>query len=307
MDQITANLAATEAPVHEAAVETLPSEPVLTPDEPVEGEHASVDGVTEPQYDADGNPVEHIPADDFEDVDFEGKKYSVPKELKSALMKNADYTQKTQKLADDRRSLEQQQQFYQQKQEFDRQNIADIGKLQTLSAQCEDYNKVDWQKAISEDPQNAQAHWMQYQQLEKQRSDLQKSLDGRFQQFNVNQQQEIAKRVESEIAVLKRDIPGFNADKWGQLAQHAIDTFGFSREEIGQVVDSRLVKVLNAAFLGAQMMKAAKGGQPATKAVIKPNTVVGGQKGTTGAKPASEMSDSEWMAAQREKDKQKRK
>src|SRR5215216_3195421 len=45
-------------------------------------------------------------ADEFEDVDFAGKQYRLPKELKSALMMQADYTRKTQDVAEQRKALE---------------------------------------------------------------------------------------------------------------------------------------------------------------------------------------------------------
>ena len=48
--------------------------------------------------------AETQPEDD-EEVEYEGKTYKVPKELKGALMKNADYTQKTQEVAEQRKSV----------------------------------------------------------------------------------------------------------------------------------------------------------------------------------------------------------
>src|SRR5215469_11178430 len=48
--------------------------------------------------------------DELEDFEFEGRKFSVPKSAKEALTKgvmlNADYTKKTQGLAEDRRAYE---------------------------------------------------------------------------------------------------------------------------------------------------------------------------------------------------------
>src|SRR6476660_325944 len=42
--------------------------------------------------------------DDSEEVEFGGKKYKLPKDLKPALMMEADYRRKTQELAEQRRS-----------------------------------------------------------------------------------------------------------------------------------------------------------------------------------------------------------
>ena len=60
-----------------------------------------------PEADADGAPDEGQPEDDTEEVDWDGAKYRVPKPLKDALLRQADYTRKTQELAEQRRTVEQ--------------------------------------------------------------------------------------------------------------------------------------------------------------------------------------------------------
>ena len=60
-----------------------------------------------PEADAEGAPDEGQPEDDTEEVDWDGAKYRVPKPLKDALLRQADYTRKTQELADQRRTVEQ--------------------------------------------------------------------------------------------------------------------------------------------------------------------------------------------------------
>ena len=56
--------------------------------------------------DGEGNPDEESePEDDTEEVDYEGKKYRVPKDIKDALLRQSDYTRKTQELAEHRNQV----------------------------------------------------------------------------------------------------------------------------------------------------------------------------------------------------------
>src|SRR5690554_6404800 len=54
---------------------------------------------------ADSEDVGEAPSP-FEEIEFEGKAYRVPSELKNSLMTKADYTCKTQEIARNRENLE---------------------------------------------------------------------------------------------------------------------------------------------------------------------------------------------------------
>ncbi len=259
------------------------------------------------ELDGEGNPVAE-PAEEFEDVEWEdGKKYSVPKALKSALMKNADYTQKTQKLADDRRALETAQQQYNQKTAFDQANLADAIELKGLEKEIEQYSNIDWQAALQGDASTTQAHWMRYQQLLQQKNEKTSAMQSRFTEYSQATHAQQVEQARKEVEILKRDIPGFNAEKWGSLQKFAVDTYGFTPEQVAQVSSSALVKLVHDANLYHEILRKAKGGAAVSqKPVVKATTVVSSNRGVTQAKAAAEMSDSEWLAAEKEKDKGKR-
>jgi hypothetical protein len=62
----------------------------------------------------DAPPEVETSDDDSEEVDYEGEKYKLPKKLKDALLRQQDYTQKTQQVAEQRRAIEAQAQQVQQ-------------------------------------------------------------------------------------------------------------------------------------------------------------------------------------------------
>lgn len=71
-----------------------------------------VDGVADDQvndqadYESNEDNEEGSQEDDLEEVEHSGKKYRIPKELKPALMLQADYTRKTQEAAEARRAFD---------------------------------------------------------------------------------------------------------------------------------------------------------------------------------------------------------
>ena len=78
------------------------SEVVETPTQPTDDISSSTDEPT------DSQPVES----DDEEIEHDGAKYKVPKPPKEAFLRQADYTTKTQTLAEERRSFEAAQQQF---------------------------------------------------------------------------------------------------------------------------------------------------------------------------------------------------
>ena len=76
--------------------------------EPLEPETAGteIDGDELLETEGEDNPEEETePEDDTDEVEFEGKKYRVSKDIKDALLRQADYTRKTQELAEHRNQV----------------------------------------------------------------------------------------------------------------------------------------------------------------------------------------------------------
>lgn len=247
----------------------------------------------DPVLDAEGNPIE--PIEETEEVEWQdGKKYVVPKVLKSALMKDADYTQKTQAVAEQRRQLEAQAQQLQKQHEFQTQNRRDYARLESLNDQIANYEKVNWASAMQDDPTNTQAAYMQYQQLKDSRTNLTNELGQRERDAAFQAQQNLAKQLEQASAVLQRDIAGWSPQKAQELNQFAQDTLGFTAQELSQVNDARLVKLLNLAHLGQQLTQKAKQSAPAPASQPKPVTSVSGAKSPVTTRDEARMSDAEW-------------
>jgi len=251
------------------------------------------EGDTEGDEDDQGDDAEG----DSEEVDYEGKKYKVPKELKDALLRQSDYTKKTQEIADTRRALQQQQAVIMEQQAFQQAVVPHMAKIAAVDERIGQYAQVDWQTLVAQDPQEAQRHWMAYQQLKDQRQTMQSQLEQANATFQQNTKQNIEAYLQKGLEELNRDIPDFQVVAPKMIA-YANKAYGLSQQEIEAVTDPRYLKVLYKAFLYDQLQQQAA---PKPKAKATPQAPVPNIKArSSGAskldlvKDAGKMTADEW-------------
>lgn len=230
--------------------------------------------------------------DDTEEIEHEGKKFRVPKELKPALLMQADYTRKTQELAEQRRAVEAERTRYAQ---ANQEHIQGMARLVAMDEQIDAFSKVDWKTLSDTDPIQAQQAWMQFSQLKDARQHAAVQLQQQEQQRALEMQQITAKQIEESQAVLARDIKGWSPQMAQQLSEFAAKDFGFQPQELAQVNDPRVVKLLHAAWLGNELMKKQMAAtQKPAGTPAKPVPQVGTGAAPAGKDPAR-MSDAEWL------------
>lgn len=226
------------------------------PDAP-DSDQAETDSDDTETHDADGaDDADESPdegnedaADDAEpeliDVEFEGKQYKVPPELKDALLMRKDYTTKTQEVAEQRKQLEAERTHFHQSAALQQQNIQDYAKLFSLDNQIEAYANVNWSELINNDPVEAQKHQMHLTQLKDQRNQLAQGITYRQQQqqqMTLQQQHELVQRGAAQLA---REIPNWGTELKQALSKTGVESYGFSADELEGLTDPRMVKVLH--------------------------------------------------------------
>lgn len=161
-----------------------------------------------------------------------------------------DYTQKTQKLADERRAIEEraqaleaQEKATQEQVKLQRAFINEIAEVTALDKQIAQYQNVDWNALTDQDPVQAQKLFFQRTQLVDARNRMAQELAQKHQSI---QQQQLAQR-EAMIAkakeALKRDIPDWDESKEAQ-AKEIAKSYGFKDEEFSSVIDARTMRML---------------------------------------------------------------
>ena len=257
------------------------SEVVETPTQPTDDISSSTDEPT------DSQPVES----DDEEIEHEGAKYKVPKPLKEAFLRQADYTTKTQTLAEERRGLEAERQQLAAQQQFQQQHIKDVAKVMSIDERLEQFRQIDWNAAMDADPVGAMKLDRQMRELQQQRTQVVQSIEQTQARTSYESQQATARRNAEAAQELAREIKGFGTPEVTKALKDTGKAFGYKPEELDSVTDPRAVRLLHEAYMYRKLVAEKKA--PEAGKTITPITRVSGAAATVQKDP-SRMSDSEF-------------
>jgi hypothetical protein len=263
------------------------------PAQPDEGDDAyggspdETDVTEAPQPDDDGTVrIEH-----------EGQVYELPAALKGALMRQADYTRKTQALAAQRQALEAGHQALAQAAEAHGAHMAEHARLIALGDQIAHLQQQNWPALQQQNPAVAQQMLNQLFQMRQAHELASSALAHKQQVAAFDRQREHAMRVEHGHAVLAAHIDGWSPEHAARLGQFAISQ-GLAPEEVSAVSDPRLVLLLHQAWRGHQAdQQQAAGQRLAQVQAVRPAIQVGG--GGAGPQDPNRMSTDDWMRHRR--------
>lgn len=247
---------------------------------------------TEQEFDENGDPIakpaqpDQSADEEFEEIEHAGKKHKIPKDLKPLLMMQQDYTRKTQEVAEQRRTLDEYKaktlaeinQQVHTAQQFTRE----YAQIHSIDSRLAEYANVDWKAWEAQDFMAANAGWKEMGMLEKQRAQLAQSLqqkqhqsrqeaEARSREAQQAQEMELAKRREETVRTIQREIPSWNEEVAGKVAQFAINVGGYTPEELrNAATDPRAFILLHKAWRGAQLEAQQTAAARKAKASIQP-------------------------------------
>lgn len=235
--------------------------------------------------------------DDTDEVEYKGEKYKIPKALKPAIMKDADYTQKTQELAREReiiaRLREDSEAEKQSFQEKSKTNIQERGRLAAIADTLQQYEGLNWSEISDQDPVHAQKLWIHYSQLKESAKELSGKIQKEEWQASQETQLKEAKRIQEGQALLAEKVPNWSPKLAGELMGYAA-SIGWSESEIQRITAPQVI-ALHRAFVGDQLL--AKRNLKVSDEV-KPVSKVGGNASIK--KDVSRMTDAEFAAMRRQ-------
>lgn len=268
VDAFAQMLAAEEGETEQAEVETQDDE----------GEEADLD------LDGESDQEEADDTDSDEDaeeapqqqqtfrVKVDGEEVEVPlEELLKGYSRTADYTRKTQAIAQIRKEAE--VEAAQAREE--RQRYA--ATLQALNQQLQAMQppEIDWDKLYQENP----VEWMRQRELARTRQEqqawIQSQQQALMQRQQMEEQEQQAKTLESEREKLLDALPEWrDADKAraekSKIVEYATGKLGFTAEEISDIYDARAVVALRKAMLFDELMSKRDQMRPTIKQKAKP-------------------------------------
>lgn len=239
------------------------------------------------QAETDGAPEdEGQPEDDTEEVDWDGTKYRIPKALKPGLLMQADYTRKTQELAEQRRTVEQHAQALTQQAELQQATLEYRVNLRTVEQQLQQFSGTDWSAYSAQYGADAtaaaMASWQQYRDA---KAELEGAIAKTETEAKTISERNAANAVVQADQALSREIEGWSPQLVQTLAGYAVENFGITLQELRDSVinpdgtpDTRTFKVLarlhkaetELAALKAQTTKAQQASKQASVTPAKP-------------------------------------
>ncbi len=224
------------------------------------------------------------------EVELDGQVHVVPAALKGAILRHADYTRKTQELAEHRRALEAERDAFGREAETLRGASRDRMRLAALDDQLAEFETVDWEAYAAEDPQAAQHLWGRYQAVGEARERLAYAVSHHESREEMRAAREAAEAMAATGAKLREEIDGWSPEVAAKLVEYG-QAFGVTLEELAQMADPRLWKLLHKAWKADQ---SSQGENERQALEVRPAiTVAGGGAGGGGLR--DELGAKEWM------------
>ena len=184
------------------------------------------------------------PENDAEEVEFEGKAYKVPKEIKGALLRQSDYTQKTQELATLRKQAEDRMQFAEAQQQLMAAVHQEATEYAALKKQLENFNNMDWQALYSADPGQAFGLQAQANRLKETLAEKERVLAEKLKTQERIREAHAQKQWQLSVEAAKARIGKLTQEEDIAMAQQAA-ALGFEEHELkGRFADPRLLHAI---------------------------------------------------------------
>jgi len=241
-----------------------------TESESVETEVANPDGLSAEDL-VDQDQIEESQTPSTYTIKVDGKDVEVTlDELQAGYSRQADYTRKSQVLAEQRKKADEELAATQQERQH---YLSQLEQFNTQAdAKIKEFSSTDWTKLKEEDPTEYMLKRDQYRELQDNKrmvEDEQKNLQLKSQQEHEAKWQEELGRQQD---IMAQRLPEWvDPDKGPKLKQN-IKSFavkkGFTEQEVNSLIDARSVDVLHKAMLYENLL-AAKISNKKTKVVPK--------------------------------------
>lgn len=225
------------------------------------GEEEEEQAIEEPE-EAEAEHEEVAPEEpeaEFIDLVVNGEQVKKTKaEVVELAQKGADYTQKTQQLAEQRRLA--QAEINAKAEEFRLQEavVDHLAEAKSLEAQLKQYQGIDWNALVDSDPIQAMKLDRQYRELQNAYSQKVSEINTTRQQVAERQQVFTQELLAREKQSLLEAIPDWRdtakATAERSEIKAALQKAGFTEAEIGHLSDHRSVVIARKAMLYDQLM-----------------------------------------------------
>lgn len=251
-------------------------------DEVVNDENAEVEAESEEVADEEVQDEDSDEEQSYLTLKINGEEIDKPlDEVISLAQQGADYTKKTQEVAEQRKALEDyaqtiqvQEQQLKAQVELQQALFGELAQITAIDQQLADFQAIDWNQLSENDFVEAQKLFFTQNKLQTQRSQLVQQLEAKQQQLTQAQQKSLNERIAKGKEILAKEIPNWSPDTSKAIISAGKEYYGFSDDEMSSVIDPRHVKVLHDAMQWRKLQQntGVKNKVSTAKPVIKPGS-----------------------------------
>lgn len=174
------------------------------------------------------------------EVEIDGEIYLVPEKVSHRFIQHADYTRKTQDIAELRRVTTAERETYAAERQFDQTVAAERKQAALLDAQIEQFKTVDWSKYEAGDLMKLRAN---LDMLKDARTEVDTSIKAKRSEFDQKLNGIRAESIASGNRYIENHIAGFDQTKRQKLYAYGVSE-GYTGPEMDHLIDPRLVVTL---------------------------------------------------------------
>lgn len=234
-----------------------------------------------------------------DEIEVDGKKFALPKsaaeKLKAERMMQADYTKKTQEVAENRKAVEAEREQVQASAKLHQEFIKEVAAIVSIEERLQEYANIDWAALTDSDPLTAMKLDRQMRDLQAKHAQASHSVTQKQQQQALSEQQNLAKRIQEADAFFEREIPNYKSGRGDELLKYATSELKIDAKAISRMVldNPALATALHKAEMFDKLKKQAV--KPKADTQAAPVTRLSAVK-STATKDPSKMTDKEFAA-----------
>ena len=256
LDSIRASKEQPETVEEETETQEAVSEQAMENAESVENE--AIEILTAEDL-VDDNQQEQVSEPRTYTVKIDGKDTEVTEdELLSGYSRQADYTRKSQVLAEQRKKMDEELAATQQERQQYQSQLEQF-KIQADS-KLEEFKSVDWTKLKEEDPMEYALKRDQYRELQENKRLVAEEQQNLAQKQQAEMQTKWNEELARQQEVMAQRLPEWNDPEKGPKLKQNIKTFalkkGFTEQEVDSLIDARSVDVLHKAMMYETLLEA---------------------------------------------------
>ena len=249
-----------------------PAAPVEQPEPAKETELTETE---QPEIEAEADEEGQAAEPEYEEVDYNGNRYKVPKEVAPALMMQADYTRKTQEVAEERRAVQAERESFEAERRINEEIFDDVAQFRAIDARINELQSIN---PHSLPPQEQNRYMIELMQLQQSKTDLGGRIN--YRKSELAAIQERASTAELRQAVSELSKPDERLGWSGKYDEPTRTSLAAAAREIGipdpvlnSIREPVLIKALHLAKIGLDTLKkqqkavSAKPAQPEAKPV----------------------------------------